>query len=131
MKKHVLTIIAIGLIFGAMFASVQTVYAASEPEGCIAFTSSESFSVSLGNTESGNTWDGTVQVSVNGTDWGDYTAGTTIESEKSPDGEYSVFFRGESNSHICNGHGQTHFQLSGEIISCSGNIENLLDHTEV
>ena len=104
MKKHILMIIAIGLIFGAMFASVQAVYAASGPEGCIAFTSSEEFSVSLVDTENGNTWDGTVQYSKDGTDWKNYTAGDEITAAGSDDG-YSIFFRGEGNHHICNDRG--------------------------
>ena len=103
MKKHILTILAIGLIFGAMFASVQAVYAdenaADEPVGCIAFTSASEFEVSLGP---GKTWDGTIQYSTDGGNWQDYTAGDEITAAGSDDG-YSVFFRGEGNSYISNG----------------------------
>ena len=131
MKKQILKILTIGLILGAMFASAQAAYAASTPEGCIAFTSSKEFTVSLGNGEAIKTWGGTVQFSTDGTNWEDYTIETTVTSVKPPNGEYSVFFRGIGNNRICDYPTGTHFQLNGENIACSGNIENLLDYTVV
>ena len=135
MKKHILTIIAIGLIFGTMFASVQAVYAdenaAGEPVGCIAFTSASEFTVSLGP---GKTWDGTIQYSTDGGNWQDYTAGDVKAAAGSDDG-YSIFFRGNGNSYISKGTIRTgdrsSFKLTGSEIACSGNIENLLDHMAV
>ena len=129
-RKTGLFLITLAAMLGLMLAMAGAVYADSEPEGCIAFTSSKEFTVSLGDTENGSTWDGTVQYSKDGKDWENYTAGDIITAAGSEDG-YSVFFRGEGNHHICNDRGETRFRLNGEEISCSGNIENLLDYTEV
>ena len=127
MKKHIKMLIMIGIISVALFASVQTVYADSEPEGCIAFTSDLPFYINLGNSASRNPWDGTVQVSTNGTDWDEYTTGNIIESYFYGD-KYSVFFRGRDNTWL----GNTSFKVQiTDSISCSGNIENLLDYTVV
>ena len=131
MKKLIFKILTICLIFGAMFMSVQAVYANSEPEGCIAFTSSEPFEVSLGYEGDDKTWDGKVQFSTDGSNWYEYLIKGFVETEEPQNGEYSVFFRGKDNSHICTKSNGTCFQLTEGEISCSGNIENLLDYTEV
>ena len=127
MKKHILMIIAIGLISVGLFASVESVYADSKPDGCIAFTSDAYFQISLGDSSGYNPWDGIVEVSSNGTDWIVYTAGDRINSDRHG-GEWCVFFRGGYN----HGFGEASFKIRGEYsISCTGNIENLLDHATV
>lgn len=134
MKKHIMILIAISIISIAIFASAETVSAASEPKDCITFTSSEQFTVTLGESNLGNTWDGIVQVSVNGKDWDEYMAGQEVSATKIS-GKYKVFFRGEGNHHIsdCYEVGKwSSFTLPRNCsVACSGNIENLLDYLVV
>lgn len=87
-------------------------------EDCIVFKSSEPFTVALGTDYSSETWGGTVQVSVDGTNWEECSAATGISAGYA-DGIYNVFFRGENDRTIGSKNKSTKFVLFGNSsVSC-------------
>ena len=105
------------------------------PEGSfITFSSPESFTVKLG-TENKKTWDGKVYYSIDKANWNEYSPGTIVE----PNDDNEVYFRGKDNTQFAKGYispnedenEYSSFVLSGSNISCSGNIETLLDFEDV
>ena len=104
--------------------------AEAAPEGCIAFTSDAPFTVSLGPDKH---WDGTIEYSLDGGDWIEYTANTTIESGVG----HAVFFRGTGNTRLGEVDDVVKYSTfslepaDGHAVSCSGSVEALLDYDKV
>ena len=135
MKKILAMIITVILISGLFqlntFAEEDTEKALQAPnalEGCIVFTSDGPFKVSLGPYKY---WTGTMEYSLDRNEWKPYVEGTQIESGSGR----TVCFRGTDNSALSkNDYLCSIFTLEpsdGSTISCSGNIEALLDYRTV
>ena len=93
------------------------------PTDCLTFTSAEPFSVAVNNAT--KSWDGTLYYSTDTTTWNEWD-GTTAIASATHGSEQRIYMRGSGNSKIT-GHSDARLVLTGDEISCNGNIENLLD----
>ena len=92
--------------------------------GYILFSSSESFNLYTYGYVA--TWDGTLEYSEDGTNW------TVWDGTNMIGGSTTLYLRGTSNTYISGAAGTTgRFVIAGTNVSCSGNIENLLDYQTV
>lgn len=102
------------------------------------FSSSQTFTLSfnsaLVNLLSGNVWDGILQYSVDSMVWNECKTDITINSSQSGDVK-KIYLRGINNTYVGNHTGGVItvglIVLTGTDISCSGNIETLLDYETV
>ena len=93
------------------------------------FVSDTPFSIKAGWSKiTGNVWDGTMQY-TNGRGWKTWNSEEIQSSEL--DGKYFLYLRGINNHRVTDekdeDYGSTSWKLSGNSISCNGNIEKLLD----
>lgn len=93
------------------------------------FVSDTPFSIKAGWSKStGNVWDGTMQY-TNGHGWKTWNSEEIQSGEL--DGKYFLYLRGTNNYRVTDekdeDYGSARWKLSGNSISCNGNIEKLLD----
>lgn len=92
----------------------------------LTFSSPNSFTLATANST--KNWDGKLEYSTDLTNWEEWNGITTLNSSgASP---YTLYLRGTGNSIIAGGY-RKRWTLTGINISCSGNIENLLDYETV
>ena len=98
------------------------------PEPYLTFSSPNSFSLATNNATAN--WDGTLEYSTDKTTWATWD-GTSISSAS--DGtNHNIFLRGTGNTYMTRVGSISRFTFpTGSNISCSGNIENLLDYATV
>ena len=91
----------------------------------LTFSSPSSFTLETNNRQ--KNWDGTLQYSTDGVSWANWNGTTVLNS--SVDGK--LYLRGTGNT-VISGQGSStgdhRFVLTGSGISCTGNIETLLDY---
>lgn len=92
------------------------------------FTSPESFTLSTVNNGGypEKSWNGTVEYSINTTDWTEWDGTITLSSSSNNE----LYLRGFGNS-IISGPTSVKWVLTGNNIQCIGNIETLLDYRTV
>lgn len=97
----------------------------------LTFSSPNSFT--LATRLGSKNWDGTLEYSTNLQNWAVWDGTTTLSS--SNDAEHVLYIRGTGNSRISDAYAQGAYPkwwvLIGSNISCTGNIENLLDYERV
>lgn len=91
----------------------------------LTFSSSNTFTLKFYGDE--KYWDGTLEYSTDTTTWNEWDGITTLSSSSSGATKY-LYLRGTNNTCITDGY---EFVLTGSNISCTGNIENLLDYQTV
>ena len=90
----------------------------------LTFSSPSSFTL---KTYSGaKNWDGTLEYSTDATTWTTWDGTTTLASSGN-----ALYLRGTNNTKITGNSNIYKWVLTGSDISCSGNIENLLDYATV
>jgi hypothetical protein len=98
----------------------------------LTFSSDETFSINVNDNK--KHWNGTLEYSTDGVSWTIWD-GTLINSA-ALNGKYKLFMRGTNNT-VITGNDTTNttasyrWKLNGKKISCVGNIENLLNYTNV
>ena len=109
-------------------------------ERCVKFYSYSSFTIKLGNSNDGKSWNGTIQY-ANNSAWADYTAGTTLTSKATKYGDsgstiYEVSFRGIGNTRLATANAAANAStftitpsISGAAVYCEGDLLYLLDYT--
>lgn len=90
----------------------------------LTFSSPEPFSISVATP----VWDGKLYYSKDTKAWAEWTGNNVKATEA--DGSYALYFRGRGNTRITND-ASNKWTLNGSSISCTGNIENLLDYETV
>lgn len=96
------------------------------PDRALKFSSSSSFTLATAN--SAKNWDGQLEYSFDLANWNEWDGIITLSS--SSESPYVLYLRGIGNSVISGGLGKG-WTLTGTNISCTGNIENLLNHETV
>ena len=101
-----------------------------KPEGksYLIFSSSNSFTLAVGDAT--KHWDGTLEYFASDRTWTTWD-GTTTLSAVADDGEYVLYLRGTGNTVITGSDFNYRWVFTGSDISCTGNIENLLDYSTV
>lgn len=90
----------------------------------LTFSSPNPFSISVATPG----WDGKLYYSTDTKTWAEWT-GTKVNATEA-DGIYALYFSGTGNTKITGGFSNK-WTLSGSSISCTGNIESLLDYETV
>lgn len=93
----------------------------------LTFSSPNTFTLSI--NDGTQTWDGLIEYSTDLQNWTEWDGSTTLNSTQSGATKY-LYVRGSSNTYIT-GDGATvdnSWRLTGSNISCTGNIETLLDY---
>ena len=90
----------------------------------LTFSSPNPFSISVATPG----WDGKLYCSTDTKTWAEWT-GTEVNATEEG-GIYALYFAGAGNTKIAGG-GSNKWALSGSSISCTGNIESLLDYETV
>jgi len=99
------------------------------PANCLTFSSVEPFTISVNNEE--KNWDGTLYYSNDAATWSEWTGVTSITSA-AHGREQRIYLRGSGNTKITGIYSNTNrWVLTGDNVSCHGNIENLLDYEMV
>ena len=99
-----------------------------EEEYFLTFSSPNSFTLNVVDNQ--KYWDGTLETSTDKTNWNEWNGTSAVSS--SNDGK--LYLRGTSNTLITGQNASASTKawiLTGSNISCSGNIENLLDYATV
>ena len=91
----------------------------------LTFSSPETFTVSTRNSK--KNWDGMLEYSTDLANWTEWDGTTPINA--STNTEHVLYIRGTDNSIITGNASNSGWKLTGSNISCTGNIENLLDYT--
>lgn len=94
--------------------------------GYITFSSPSSFTLATdGATKN---WDGILEYSTNANTWNEWDGATTLSADNG-----TLYLRGAGNTYINNQNKASlgKWKLTGDSISCSGNIETLLDYPTV
>ena len=101
-----------------------------KPEGksYLTFSSPSSFTLKVNDTT--KHWDGTLEYFSEDKTWTVWD-GTTTLSAVADDGEYVLYLRGTGNTVITGNNYNYRWVLTGSDISCTCNIENLLDYATV
>ena len=94
----------------------------------LTFSSPNSFTLKVNDTT--KHWDGTLEYFASDRTWTTWD-GTTTLSAVADDGEYVLYLRGTGNTVITGNSQNYRWILTGSDISCTGNIENLLDYATV
>lgn len=102
---------------------------------CLAFQSDSSFSVASYNSATDTTvahyWNGTIEYSTNGSTWSTWN-GSLITAGGDAGKGYTLYFRGRGNTHINKSNSEyARWQINGTDVSCTGNIETILDWESV
>ena len=103
---------------------------ADEPLNCLVYSSETEFTI---GTEGGNkVWDGSMYYSTDGENWNEWD-GSFVLTSSIFEGRQTILLRGLENTFVNNKStsASSTWKLTGENISCSGNIENLLDYKVV
>ena len=88
---------------------------------CLTFTSPEDFSIAMSNVGTYN--NGTLEYSIDNITWNTWDGSAISASANN-----NIYLRGNNNSHFATDYYiYCQFDLMGSNISCSGNIETLLD----
>ncbi len=111
------------ITLGLNNSNTQTATATTAP-AYLTFSSESSFS--LRTSKYSKMWDGTLEYSTDTTTWSTWD-GSTINSSA----EGKLYLRGTGNTIITGNNTVASFVLEGSKISCSGNIETLLDYATV
>ncbi|MBQ1233655.1 MAG: hypothetical protein IIX86_09000 [Clostridia bacterium] len=100
-----------------------------EVQNCLTFSSAEPFTISeYYETKS---WNGVLYYSTNASTWSEWDGKTVIASAEHG-GEQRIYMRGSGNSKISRPYYYPrNLVLTGNAISCIGNIETLLDYETV
>lgn len=101
------------------------------PVNCLTFSSPTIFTISIRN--SSKNWDGTLEYSTDARNWSVWDGTTTITANIAV-GTYKIFLRGSGNTKITGGGfflSYRGFVISGNNISCTGDIRTLLDYSDV
>ena len=102
-----------------------------EPKNCLTFSSPSTFTIGVVNNL--KYWDGTLEYSTDGSTWTTW-AGTSAISSASDGTKHNLYLRGTGNTYITGSSAnasKARWVLTGSNISCSGNIETLLDYATV
>ena len=94
----------------------------------LTFSSPNSFTLKVNDTT--KHWNGTLEYFSSNRTWTTWD-GTTTLSAVADDGEYVLYLRGTGNTVITGNDYNYRWVLTGSDISCTGNIENLLDYATV
>lgn len=94
----------------------------------LTFSSPNIFTLAVGDAT--KHWDGTLEYFASNKTWTVWD-GTTTLSAVDNDGEYVLYLRGTGNTVITGNSDNYKWVLTGSDISCSGNIETLLDYATV
>jgi hypothetical protein len=99
------------------------------PDDCLTFSSAEPFTIAVNNAQ--KNWDGALEVSTDNSTWSEWDGTTAIESEAHGT-EERIYMRGRGNTDIVGSYLDSHrWVLTGNNVSCHGNIETLLDYETV
>ena len=90
----------------------------------LTFSSPDPFSISVATPG----WDGKLYYSTDTKMWAEWTGNEVNATEA--DGTYALYFSGTGNTKIAGSYSNS-WRLSGSSISCTGNIESLLDYETV
>ena len=90
----------------------------------LTFSSPEPFSIAVSKPG----WDGTMEYFTDATSWTTWAGESISATEKN--GKYSLYLRGTGNTVVTGLNGSV-WSLTGSNISCTGNIETLLDYITV
>ena len=90
----------------------------------LTFSSPEPFSIAVSKPG----WDGTMEYFTDATSWTTWAGESISATEKN--GKYSLYLRGTGNTVVTGLKGSA-WSLTGSNISCTGNIETLLDYITV
>ena len=101
-----------------------------KPEGKSYLTFSSLNSFTLAIEDATKHWNGIMEYFASDRTWTIWDGTTTLSSVDN-DGEYVLYLRGAGNRVITGNNFSHRWVLTGSDISCSGNIENLLDYTTV
>lgn len=91
----------------------------------LTFSSPNPFSISVATPG----WDGKLYYSTDTKTWAEWTGNEVNATEV--DGTYALYFSGTGNTKITGGFANRWTLLSSSSISCTGNIESLLDYETV
>lgn len=113
----------------AVYAGEELVWEAETADpSCLTFSSSAAFSLAVGNAM--KNWDGTLEYSTDRTTWEEWDGTTTLTSGANN----KLYLRGINNTYIVPSAASSdrrRFVITGANVSCSGNIETLLDYEVV
>lgn len=110
--------------------SIASVYSKSD----FSFSSDSTFTLATSNGQ--KTWNGTLEYSTDKVTWAEWDGTTTLSAGQYRE-VYAIFLRGTANSYLTSfedipGITSTYpWAITGTSVSCSGNIENLLDYNTV
>lgn len=96
------------------------------PTDSIIFYSRTPFSLYIQNKQ----WNGSLYYSVDGSNWQELQNAVVYNAELN-DHWYTLYIRGESNTVLSTGGSGAAWALYGANIHCAGNMNNVLDHTQV
>ena len=101
-----------------------------KPEGksYLTFSSPNSFTLKVNDTT--KHWDGTLEYFASNRTWTTWDGTTTLSAVEN-DGENVLYLRGTGNTVITGNNSNYRWVFTGSNISCTGNIENLLDYATV
>ena len=102
--------------------------APAEISAFLTFSSDNSFTISMPKN-----WDGKLLYSTDAAAWNEWDGSKIGAVQKAAGEKYCLYFCGEGNS-VITGFGtglNSGFKITGSNVSCSGNIETLLDHGTV
>ncbi len=104
----------------------STTIAVRDVTNCIAFTSDSAFNISMNSVK----WENTIEYYKNG-NWITWSGGL-ITSVAAGDKQV-IYLRGVGNTYVSatSSTNVGYFVINGEDVSCSGNLENLLDYATV
>ena len=94
----------------------------------LTFSSPNSFTLEVNDTT--KHWNGTLEYFASDRTWTAWNGMTTLSAVYN-DGEYVLYLRGTGNTIITGNNESYRWVLTGSDISCTGNIENLLDYATV
>ncbi len=97
-------------------------------DNCVTFSSDSSFTLEVTGTVS---WDGQMEYYSDST-WSTWT-GKSALSAIEQNGKYYIYLRGTDNTCVSSADGSAvgYFSITGSDVSCSGNVECLLDYATV
>ena len=110
-------------ILGFLFFTTTKVYGAST-DYALKFSSDGNFTL---KANSGKTWDGTIEYSLNnGSTWVTWDGSELLGTATQP-----IYLRGTGNTVITGNNFANKWVMTGSNVECHGNIENLLDYQTV
>ena len=92
----------------------------------LTFSSETTFSISLPKL-----WDGKLYYSTDSSAWNEWDGSEIEAALNTADGKYCLYLCGTGNTFITGDQSEEGFTIDGSNVSCSGNIETLLDYYKV